>query len=153
MPVPIVDHIEICVSNMERSLAFYRDMLGFRVISDEVLDASSIEGLRYIYKNQHDKLRVAVLSCSEAEGASKIILDENPGDPTEGEPIKLDQLGISHIAFKVSNVAELTQELVARGAQTCGPADAFKDASGHVGTVFFQDPDGILLEFSEGGVG
>ena len=150
MPATPMAHVEICVSNMERSLAFYRDLLGFRVVSDQLVDVNTIEGLRYVYKNQHSQARFVMLSTGEAEGAPCIVLDENPGDPTDGAPIKLDQIGISHIAFTVPNVPEFTQELLSKGARTCGPTDAFKDDSGRIGTVFFQDPDGILLEFSEG---
>jgi catechol 2,3-dioxygenase-like lactoylglutathione lyase family enzyme len=50
-------------------------------------------------------------------------------------------------------VEEVTQRLLAHGAQTCGPADAFRDANGHIRTVFFRDPDGILVQFDEGGEG
>jgi hypothetical protein len=37
--------------------------------------------------------------------------------------------------------------------QTCGPADAFRDAQGHIRTVFVDDPDDILVQFDEGGEG
>ena len=70
-----------------------------------------------------------------------------------GTPIMLDQVGISHVSFTVPNVEAVTQRLLAQGAQTCGPADAFRDAQGHLRTVFFRDPDGILVQFDEGGEG
>ena len=70
-----------------------------------------------------------------------------------GTPIMLDQIGISHVSFTVPNVDEVTQRLLAQGAQTCGPADAFRESNGHIRTVFFRDPDGILVQFDEGGEG
>jgi catechol 2,3-dioxygenase-like lactoylglutathione lyase family enzyme len=50
----------------------------------------------------------------------------------------------------VTNVDELTKRLLAQGAETCGPPDAFKDGQGRIRTVFFRDPDGILVQFDEG---
>ena len=57
------------------------------------------------------------------------------------------------LSFTVPNVEEVTRRLLASGVQTCGPADAFRDAKGHIRTVFFRDPDGILGQFDEGGEG
>jgi hypothetical protein len=56
---------------------------------------------------------------------------------------------ISHLSFTVPSVAQLTEALLAKGYQTAGPRDAFRDASGRVRTVFFVDPDGILVQFDE----
>jgi catechol 2,3-dioxygenase-like lactoylglutathione lyase family enzyme len=53
----------------------------------------------------------------------------------------------------VSTVTQLTQQLLAKGYQTAGPPDAFQDQAGHVRTVFFFDPDGILVQFDEGSGG
>jgi hypothetical protein len=36
-------------------------------------------------------------------------MTEHPGEPPDGEPIKLDQIGISHVSFTVPSVAQLTQ--------------------------------------------
>jgi catechol 2,3-dioxygenase-like lactoylglutathione lyase family enzyme len=62
----------------------------------------------------------------------------------------LDQVGISHLSFTVSDVEALTQRLLDNGVETCGPVDAFKDATGRLRTVFFRDPDGILVQFDDG---
>ncbi len=149
MPASAISHIAICVGDVDRSLAFYRDMLGFRVISDRVQDTTT-GGLPHVYKNRHNQRRIVYLSYGEGDDTPRIVMTGHPGDAPEGEAIKLDQIGISHMSFTVPNVAELTRELLSKGAQTSGPPDAFKDASGHTRTVFFLDPDGILVQFDEG---
>jgi catechol 2,3-dioxygenase-like lactoylglutathione lyase family enzyme len=149
MSASAMSHVAICVRNVDRSLAFYRDLLGFRVVSDQVQDTTT-GGLPHVYKNRHAQRRVVHLSYGEGDVAPRIVMTGHPGDTPDGDPIKLDQVGISHVSFTVANVAELTQELLAKGAQTCGPADAFKDGSGHVSTVFFLDPDGMLVQLDEG---
>ena|SRR5205809_1990740 len=94
-----------------------------------------------------------VLSRGDAQSVPFLVLTEHPGDTVSGTPIMLDQIGISHVSFTVPNVEAVTQRLLAQGVQTCGPADAFRDAQGHLRTVFFRDPDGILVQFDEGGEG
>jgi catechol 2,3-dioxygenase-like lactoylglutathione lyase family enzyme len=62
----------------------------------------------------------------------------------------LDQVGISHVSFTVSDLDALTTRLLDNQMETCGPVDAFKDANGRIRTVFFRDPDGILVQFDDG---
>ena len=152
MPASAMSHVAICVRSVDRSLAFYRDLLGFRVLSDKVQDTTT-GGLPHVYKNRHAQRRIATLSYGEGDLAPHVVMTEHPGDPTEGEPIKLDQVGISHMSFTVPDVAKLTEELAAKGVRTSGPAEAFKDASGHIRTVFLVDPDGMLVQIDDGSDG
>ena len=149
VPVSAVSHIAVCVRDLDRSLRFYRDLLGFRVEKDELQDTRT-GGLPHLYRDRHTQRRIAHLRYGAGPTAPFLVLTEHPGDAISGEPIMLDQLGISHISFTVPNVEEVTNRLLAQGAQTCGPADAFRDTSGRIRTVFFRDPDGILVQFDEG---
>jgi lactoylglutathione lyase len=148
--ISAISHIAICVRDLERSLRFYRDALGLRVDKDE-LQSTRTGGLPYLYRHRHAQRRVVHLRYGSGATTPFLVLTEHPGDPVSGEPIMLDQVGISHLSFTVPDVAEVTRRLLALGAETCGPPDAFKDASGRIRTVFFRDPDGILVQFDEGG--
>ena len=76
--------------------------------------------------------------------------DQPPRGQSDGEPIKLEQVGISHLSFSVRDVKALAEELVAKGVQLAGPMDAFANADGGIRTVFAYDPDGILVQFDSG---
>jgi catechol 2,3-dioxygenase-like lactoylglutathione lyase family enzyme len=145
-----VSHVAICVRNLEQSLRFYRDLLGFVVSKDELQDTST-GGLPHLYQHWHAQRRVVHLRYGDRHSVPFMVLTEHPGETVSGAPIMLDQVGISHISFTVPDVEALTQRLLAAGVHTCGPADAFRDTSGHLRTVFFRDPDGILVQFDEGG--
>jgi lactoylglutathione lyase len=147
-----ISHVALCVRDIDRSLHFYRDILGFQVTKDALQDTSS-GGLPHLYRDRHTQRRVVHLRYGEAQSVPFLVLTQHPGDTVSGTPIMLDQVGISHVSFTVPSVEALTQRLLTQGVQTCGPADAFRDAQGHIRTVFVYDPDGILVQFDEGGEG
>ena len=152
MPALGMSHVAFCVRDIAQSLAFYRDALGFRVLNDRLQDTTT-GGLPHVYKHRRTTRRQVTLAYGEGDARPQLVITAHPGEPPDGEPIKLDQIGLSHLSFTVSSVAQLTEALLSKGYKTSGPADAFKDASGRVRTVFFFDPDGILVQFDEGGGG
>ena len=148
-PMLGMSHVAICVRDLERSLRFYRDILGFNVVKDALQDTRT-GGLPHLYRDRHTQRRVVHLQAGSGANIPVLVFTEHPGDQVSGEPIMLDQVGISHLSFTVAKVDDLTERLLAQGAETCGPPDAFKDAQGRIRTVFFRDPDGILVQFDEG---
>jgi catechol 2,3-dioxygenase-like lactoylglutathione lyase family enzyme len=149
MAATALTHLAICVGDIDRSLTFYRDLLGFRVIADWVQQTTT-GGKQHTFKTPHPTQRAAVMFFGEKDEGPMIVLEQNPGSGPDGKPIMLDQIGITHLSFQVPNLAEMTTKLLAAGVQTCGPANAFANQSGHVGTVFFKDPDGIVIQLDEG---
>ena len=152
MPALGMSHVAFCVRDMEKSLAFYQEALGFRVLQDRRQDTTT-GGLPHVYKHRRATRRQVTLAYGEGDARPQLVMTEHPGEPPDGEPIKLDQIGISHLSFTVPSVTQLTQQLLAKGYQTSGPPDAFQDQAGRVRTVFFFDPDGILVQFDEGSGG
>jgi len=149
MPLLGLSHVAICVRDLERTLAFYRDLLGFQVVKDALQDTRT-GGLPHLYRDRHTQRRVVHLQAGTTPSIPILVITEHPGDTVGGEPIMLDQVGISHLSFTVASVEEVTKRLLAQGAETCGPPEAFRDAQGRLRTVFFRDPDGILVQFDEG---
>ena len=82
------------------------------------------------------------------------MLSEKPGAPS-GRPIKIDQLGIHHFAFCVSDLSERVERLKAAGVKVLvGPYESDSIAYGDapdkkVLTCLFEDPDGIILQFDQ----
>ena len=152
MPALGMSHVAFCVRDMAKSLAFYQEALGFRVLHDRRQDTTT-GGLPHVYKHRRATRRQVTLAYGEGDARPQLVITEHPGEPPDGAPIKLDQIGISHLSFTVPSVAQLTQQLLAKGYKTAGPPDAFQDQSGRVRTVFFFDPDGILVQFDEGSGG
>ncbi len=143
-----VSHIAVGVRDMDASLGFYRDLLGFEVIRDEV---QSTQGtvLPALYKEPHDQRRVATLYWKKGPYEAFLVLSEHSDKPASGEPIKLDQIGIHHYAFWVENLPRVYEELKARGADFVVPPTVTKTTDGNFNSAFLRDPDGILVQLDE----
>ena len=148
-----VSHIAICVADLEKSLEFYRDHLGLIVKMQTTQEMANRPGAESaeMYETPRKSRTVANIWFDyPAHGEPFLVLTSHPGDVVGGEPIKLDQKGISHISFGVENVKEFAEELSAKGVPLAGSMKDFTDASGNVRTIFVYDPDGILVQFDEG---
>ena len=145
-----ISHIAFCVSDIEKSLEFYRDILGMTVIFDQVQDTTS-GGLPSVYEHSRQTRRTVHLTIGEGSNAPHLVMTTHPGDAADGSPIKLDQVGISHYSFSVRDTKALVAELVARGVELAGPLENWTDAEGNISSFYVKDPDGILVQFDRGG--
>lgn len=151
MDASAVSHIAICVRDLDESLKFYRDVLGMQVQADRMQDTTT-GGLPHVYKHPRQTRRQVRLAFGETAKPT-LTMTCHPGEAPDGEAIKLDQIGISHISFTVPNVKALADELISKGVQLAGPLEGFSNAQGEVSSIFVFDPDGILVQFDSGGGG
>ena len=143
-----ISHIAVCVRDLDRSLLFYRDILGMTVTMDAIQDTTT--GSRaHTYKHRRDTRRVVHLGWAE-ETEPYLVMTCHPGDQPDGEPIKLDQIGVSHFSFTVDDLPGLADELVAKGVEIPGGIEAFTNAQGNLTAFYALDPDGILVQFDNG---
>ena len=150
-----VSHIAVCVRDLEESLGFYRDVLGMKVKMQATQPMAGRSGAESpeMYQGQHESSTVANVWFEGPNGeevAPFLVLTSHPGDKVGGEPIKLDQRGISHISFTVGDVSGVAAELERKGVPLAGRMADFTNAQGQVGTIFVYDPDGILVQLDEG---
>jgi glyoxylase I family protein len=129
-----VNHISITVRDMDKSLEFYRDMVGLKVLADISVDERP-DHPKVQYRGNHAKRRFATLDTG---GGPVLALISHPGDDLAGDAILLDDVGITHFAFTVTDLKQFIEEMVKKGAEPAGPG-------------FFFDPDGILVQFEEPG--
>lgn len=133
-------HIGICVSDWERSLRFYRDVLGFKYLSelqiagepsDTLLQLDNV-ALRAIYL-ERDGTRIELLHYA------------SPGHQGNGRTRPMNQLGLTHLSLRVDNLAATLDQLRQAGVgaidKTRIDIPAFAAAA-----IFITDPDGTLIE-------
>ena len=148
-----VSHIAICVADLDRSLHFYRDLLGLTVrlhTTQEMARRPGAESAE-MYQRPRESRTVANLWFGDPDTVQPfLVLTSHPGSLVEGEPIKLDQIGISHVSFGVEDVRAYAEELIAKGVPLAGTLEDFTDDQGAMRTLFVYDPDGILVQFDQG---
>ena len=153
MKVRGLSHIAICVADLEESLGFYRDILGLTVKMHATQEMGQRPGAQsaHMYERPRKSRTVADVYIDDPESTQPyLVLTSHPGDQVGGEPIKLDQKGISHISFSVEDLNAFAEELISKDLPLAGTIEDFTDESGNVRTIFVYDPDGILVQFDEG---
>jgi len=139
------DHTGITVSNLEQSLAFWRDVLGFEFShqTHQTIElASEITGV------PGAELKLAVV---KAPGGHKIeLLEYNaPPDRKHANPRPCD-VGSVHVAFTVDNLEAVLSTIAASGWKAAGQPQTLKTGPNAGKRVaYVRDPDGTTIEFMQ----
>jgi catechol 2,3-dioxygenase-like lactoylglutathione lyase family enzyme len=135
------NHTSFTVSNLDRSIAFYRDLLGFELTSLAERDpafSAKITGVPGAH------LRVAYV---RAPGHS-IELIQYLSPPGIKLDLRTSNIGCAHIAFNVDGLRKMYSELKAKGVHfKSEPLEVFAGPNKGAVAVYLTDPDGITLEF------
>ena len=94
-----VSHIAVCVQDVEKSLAFYRDILGLRVTLDQVQNTTA-GGLPHVYHHARKTRRTVHLRYGEGNTIPFLVVTSHPNEDSDGHPIKdrkSTRLNSSHI--------------------------------------------------------
>jgi len=125
MPVQRLNHAVLFVRDLERSAAFYREVLGFRVVMEMPGRAVFLQ---------------AEGSCNDHDlGLFTAGVDAAPSGAGRGA------VGLYHLAWEVDTLPELRR--IADALATSGTLVGATD-HGTTKAVYAQDPDGIELEVS-----
>jgi uncharacterized protein len=129
---PRIKVITLGVSDLEKSLAFYRDGLG---LPTQGIIGTEFEDGAVVFFNMNDDLILALYPKSALAKDAKV----SAGPPSPA------QFSIGHIVKSKKEVDALMEQAQRAGAKITDPAhDRFW--GGYSG--YFQDPDGHLWEIS-----
>lgn len=142
-------HVGLTVTNIEKSIAFYRDVLGLEFQGQMIMEGDSTEKL---FGMSPCKVKVAYLIGNEKMNMPTIELIQFETQLKEEPEIRLNKTSISEVCFCVSNIEEVYSQLKERGVEFLSPPQYFDLSSqgfGRSKAVYFRDPDGIILELME----
>jgi catechol 2,3-dioxygenase-like lactoylglutathione lyase family enzyme len=128
MPITRLNHAVLFVSSVERSVAFYRDVLGFRRID---MTPEGFAGAAFLQAagstNDHDLGLFEIGAGAGPSGAGR------------------STVGLYHLAWEVDTLDELARLRVA-----LTEADALVGSSDHGTTksLYGRDPDGLEFEIA-----
>ncbi len=148
-----VDHINLVVSDLERSVRFYTEVLGFRKTADVVMEGDWIEAIIGL-----KGVRGLVAFVEPPGGGPRFELLQyvTPPGAVLPENSRANTRGLRHVAFRVDDIAAMAARLRAAGVTLFSepvrvPAGVVKFAAGDKTLLYFLDPDGVILELAEYG--
>src|SRR5262249_14226116 len=101
MSVKGVSHVAVGVSDMDRALVFYRDLIGLRVTLDTVEGGAGDEMIGA------NRRRAVYLRTESGPHAFFVVLDQQIDREPFGTPPRILQLGTHHFSFWVDNLQEI----------------------------------------------
>ncbi len=137
----VVRHVGIVVSDMEKALRFYRDLIGLRDAEVVTESGPFIDGLLGM---RNTKIRTAKLAGADGPTLIELLVFDSPGG-TEATP--LNAIGPTHVALTVADLDELYRRLSAAGIAFNAPPRLTPDGGAKV--AFCRDPDGTYIELVE----
>jgi catechol 2,3-dioxygenase-like lactoylglutathione lyase family enzyme len=141
---PTFSHFGICVSDLDQSLRFYCDALGFEKAESHEIGRE--------FARLMDFPDVAVTSQFIRKGATAIELlaFSEPSPFGDRERRAVNQLGLTHLSFRVSELEATAAKLVELGGsivETSRTTIEFGDTA--LAFVYCTDPDGVRIELMD----
>src|ERR1700741_14953 len=113
------NHVGISVSDIERSIAFYRDMFGM----EQLCEVFPFGGEQY--EAIMDIPGVTGRMCMIGKGLLNLELFEFDGSKAKDPESPVSDRGISHFGFEVDDIAATFEKLSAAGTRIHSPVITF----------------------------
>jgi len=133
-------HVGISVTDLDRSIAFYRDMFGMELLVDvfsfggelfeTIMDIPGARGRMCVIGRDDLQLELFEFSTSRAKDPNYPVSDR----------------GYSHFGVEVDDIASTVARLQAAGVRIHSPVITFM---GGVKAAYCRDPDGNVFEIIE----
>ena len=135
-------HVAISTPNLERTLRFYRDLMGFKQVSDTQWPTGT-EAINHVLDLPDCAARQVMLRgenlCIEIFSFSK------PSAPDKEARRPVSKPGLTHMCFDVTDIDSEYARLKNAGIEFHVPPQDF----GAVKATYGRDPDGNVFELQE----
>lgn len=136
-------HVGITVRDIKKSLAFYQDALGLRVIMDEVL---SSPGLDTAVEKTDATIRAVVVADDAMNMIELIEWQSHRAKKRPPEHLKYISTGLVEICLSVPDLAGLVEDLGKKGFKCRTPIWYLEALGRRIPVTHVEDPDGVQVE-------
>jgi len=138
-----LDHINIVVSDLERSQKFF-ECFGMVVIDSSELSGSWISS---IVRLPEVSARYVRLGLPGTETKIELISYDYPPSGKSNEVSQANRIGYRHLAFEVIDIEKIVYNFKEQGIEFLSEIFVYEKLGKKL--VYFYGPDGILLELCE----
>ena len=141
-----IAHVGVTVSSLDRSVAFYRDVLGLEFKGEMLMEGPSAERL---FGKKGVKARVAYLNGGDHIMCPPVELIQFTTHEAEKEGADLFRTSISEICFATDDIYGVYKKLLAEGVEFLSEPEEFDSTAYGFGksiAVYFKDPDNLIME-------
>ena len=143
MAITRVHHHTFTVSDMDRSLRFYCDLLGFTLTYDKLRE--NLPAYDQVMDLKDVKVRVALLEDPAGETVVALLQFHHP-QPSK-RPMSNLFVGSTALAVECDDIDADYRRLKAAGVRfTCEPVDIIRDGKLAARLAYGFDPDDIVIE-------
>jgi catechol 2,3-dioxygenase-like lactoylglutathione lyase family enzyme len=149
MTVTRIDHVGITVSDLDRALGFYRELLGLRVMADAIVAEPEVADLLGL-----DSVELRIVDLDSGDGRVVELIQYLQPKGTRIGYASADP-ATAHVAFTVDDLDAVRERLSQAGATIVSrrpitisdPGGSFDGAI----CLYVRDPDGAILELVQRG--
>ena len=138
-----IRHVGIVVSNLEKSLYFYKDLLNLKIVKKMEESGEYIDKISDLKNVRVTTIKMA----ADDENLIELLYYHSHSNHKFVNSKQINEIGISHIAFTVNDLEKEYIRLLEKGvifnaSPQCSP-------DGYAKVTFCKDPDGNLIELVE----
>ena len=131
-------HVGLSTLDMDKTRAFYENVLGFKAVRCDILTVKEGGHIRHVFFDTGHGQLIAFMEPRGIPGMREY-------DPSINRALGVPE-GFYHFAFEAGTVADLEAkraELIAKGVKVTPVVDHEWAKS-----IYFHDPNGLMLEYS-----
>jgi methylmalonyl-CoA/ethylmalonyl-CoA epimerase len=129
-----IDHVGVAVPDLDKAIADYRDHFGMEVVHQEV--------------NEEQGVREAMVAVGDSGSAIQLLAPLNE-DSTIAKFLDRSGPGLQQLAFRVTDVEEVSRVLRERGLRLLYDAPKRGTADSRINFIHPKDAGGVLVELVE----
>jgi catechol 2,3-dioxygenase-like lactoylglutathione lyase family enzyme len=138
---PTFSHFGICVSDLDRSLRFYCDALGFEKAESHAI------GSEFAKLMELPAVELTSQFIRKGTTAIELLAFAEPLPFGDGQRRAVNQLGLTHLSFRVDDVNAVAAKVVELGGAIVESSRTTIDFGGTpLEFVYCTDPDGVRVE-------
>lgn len=135
-------HVGIVVNDLEKSIHFWQELIGFKAVSDNIEPSPYIEELLSL-----NATNLRTVKFSDEKGFIIELLKFNSSNKESDWQGDLSTTGLTHIALTVENIEKIVNRL--NEFSYTSLSKIMKSPNGQVKVVFINGPENLKLEMVE----